>query len=70
MYVCDLNGDLSTKDLHKMIDTYVLDRISTNGFCLLKEEKSKDIEWDDDYPLNYRDKSNNPDEWEKCLEEK
>lgn len=68
MYVCDLEGNLSTDILHQMIDTYVLGRSSTNGFCLLKEEKSKDIEWSDDYPLNYCDKSDDPNEWEKCLD--
>lgn len=68
MYVCDLEGNLSTATLNDMIDNYVLNRISTNGFCLLKEEKSKEVEWGDDYPLNNCDISNNPDEWEKCLD--
>ena len=69
MYVCNLEGNLSTDTLHKMIDNDVLDRISTNGFCLLKEEKSKEVEWSDDYPLNNCDKSDDPSEWEKCLDD-
>lgn len=67
LYVCDLNGDLTTEDLQVMIDEYVLSRRSTNGFSLLIEEKSKEIEWDDDYPLNYTDNSQNPTIWEECL---
>lgn len=67
LYVCDLNGDLTKEDLQTMINEYVLERRSTNGFCLLVEEKSKEIEWHDDYPLNFSTKQGNPDVWEKCL---
>lgn len=67
LYVCDLNGDLTTEDLQEMIHEYVLNRRSTNGFCLLVENKSKEIEWEDEHPLNYTTNSSNPDVWEECI---
>lgn len=67
LYLCDLNNNLTTEDLQVMIDLYVLNRRSTNGFSLLIEEKTKEIEWEDEHPLNYTENSSNPNVWEKCL---
>ena len=67
MYVCDFNDDLSVDDLQVMIDQYVLDRCSTNGFCRLFEQKSVIQEWEDEHPLNYRENNNNPAVWERVL---
>lgn len=67
LYVCDLNNNLTPEDLQVMIDEYVLNIRSTNGFSLLVEEKSKEIEWEDEHPLNYKENSSNPNIWEKCL---
>lgn len=67
MYVCDLDDNLSVNELQDMINTYVLDRRSTDGFCLLQEVKSADIEWCDEHPLNYHTNSNNPAVWDKIL---
>lgn len=70
MYVADLNDDLSVKDLQDMIDCDVLDGISTNGFCLLVEQKSVTQERSEEHPLNYYSNNANPEEWEKVLSNK
>lgn len=67
MYVADLNDDLSVKDLQDMIDCDVLDRIGTNGFCLLVETKSVTQEWSDEHSLNYFTNRRSPETWERIL---
>lgn len=70
MYVADLDENLSVEGLQDMIDSYVLDRIGTNGFCKLFEQKSVTQEWYDEHPLNYSDNNANPAEWERVLNTK
>lgn len=72
MYFVDLNDGFDIKEYERMINDYVLDRISTNGYCLLVEEKSRELteseldDWDNN-PLNNIDNIQNPDNWESLL---
>lgn len=72
MYFVDLNEGFDIKEYERMINDSVLDRISTNGYCLLVEEKSRELtdselgDWDNN-PLNNIDNIQNPDNWESLL---
>lgn len=72
MYFVDLNDGFDIKEYERMINDYVLDRISTNGYCLLVENKSRELtdseldDWDNN-PLNNVDNIQNPDNWESLL---
>lgn len=72
MYFVDLNEGLDIKEYERMINDSVLDRISTNGYCLLVENKSRELteneldDWDNNQ-LNYIDNIQNPDNWESLL---
>lgn len=72
MYFVDLNEGFDIKEYERMINDSVLDRISTNGYCLLVENKSRELteseldDWDNN-PLNYIDNIQNPDNWESLL---
>lgn len=72
MYFVDLNNGLDIKEYERMINDSVLDRISTNGYCLLVENRSRELteseldDWDNN-PLNYIDNIQNPDNWESLL---
>lgn len=72
MYFVDLNEGLDIKEYERMINDSVLDRISTNGYCLLVENKSRELteneldDWDNN-PLNYIDNIQNPENWESLL---
>lgn len=72
MYFVDLNGGADIKEYEQLINEYVLNRISTTGYCLLIEGKSRELskeEYDnwDDNPLNYADECQNPENWEKFI---
>ena len=72
MYFVDLNEGFDIKEYEQMINETVLDRISTNGYCLLVENKSRELteneldDWDNN-PLNNIDNIQNPDNWESLL---
>ena len=72
MYFVDLNDGFDIKEYEEMINDYVLNRISTNGYCLLVENNSRELteseldDWDNN-PLNYIDNIQNPDNWESLL---
>ena len=72
IYFVDLNEGFDIKEYERMINDSVLDRISTNGYCLLVENKSRELteseldDWDNN-PLNYIDNIQNPDNWESLL---
>lgn len=72
MYFVDLNEGLDIKEYERMINDSVLDRISTNGYCLLVENKSRELteneldDWDNN-PLNNIDNTQNPENWESLL---
>lgn len=72
MYFVDLNDGLDIKEYEQMINESVLDRISTSGYCLLVENKSRELteseldDWDNN-PLNNIDNIQNPDNWEILL---
>lgn len=57
IYLCDLANDWNIDEYQEMINRHVLDRISTNGYCLIVENKSREItdeEWEDwdNSPIN------------------
>lgn len=72
MYFVDLNEGLGIKEYERMINDSVLDRISTNGYCLLVENKSRELteneldDWNNN-PLNNIDNIPNPENWESLL---
>ena len=72
MYFVDLNEGFDIKEYERMINDSVLDRISTTGYCLLVENKSRELteneldDWDNN-PLNNIDNIQNPDNWESLL---
>ena len=72
MYFVDLNEGFDIKEYERMINDSVLDRISTNGYCLLVENKSRELteneidDWDNN-PLNNIDNIQNPENWESLL---
>lgn len=74
LYFYDLCGDYDIKEYEEMIKEYVLNRISTNGTCLLVKEKEKEItdeeyeDWDN-HPMNLIDNINKKDKWEEWLNE-
>ena len=72
LYMVDCCGNgWSEKDYQEMINRYVLDRISTNGHCLLKEVKrvGMDDEVFEGHPLNTFDGSEDINVWEEVLNE-
>lgn len=72
MYFVDFNEGIDIKEYERMINDSVLDRISTNGYCLLVENKSRELteneldDWDNN-PLNNIDNIQNPENWESLL---
>lgn len=56
IYICDLEDNLSIKEIESLIKDKALNSISTNAICHFSEEKKGDrIEWDCDIDINYKD---------------
>ena len=54
LYVCDLEENLSLKEIKTLIREQALDGCSVNCFChFANEQTGKQIEWDDDIDINY-----------------
>lgn len=72
MYFVDFKEGLDIKEYERMINDSVLDRLSTNGYCLLVGNKSRELtdneldDWDNN-PLNNIDNIQNPENWESLL---
>ena len=49
MFVVDYNDELTVTSFTDLINTFVLDRFSTNGDCVSKELGSVTIEMDDEF---------------------
>lgn len=74
MYFFDLSGIYDIKDYESLINQYVLNGISTNGGCLLVEEKEREITDDEledfgNIPINRIDNIEEKDKWEEWLNE-
>lgn len=74
LYFYDLSDDFDIEEYEELINRYVLDRISTNGVCLLVKDKEKQItdeeyeDWDN-HPMNNKNNIKNKDKWEEWLNE-
>lgn len=56
IHICDLEDNLSIKEIEKLIEDKALNGISTSTIChFSEEEKGAKIEWDDDIDINYKD---------------
>lgn len=53
LYLCDLEDNLTIKEIEELIKYRALNGISTNVICKFTDEKiGKNIEWDEDIELN------------------
>lgn len=56
IHICDLEDNLSIKEIEKLIEDKALNGVSTNAIChFSKEKKGVKIEWNDDIDINYKD---------------
>lgn len=56
IHICDLEDNLSIKEIEKLIEDKALNGVSTNAIYHFSEEKKGvKIEWDDDIDINYKD---------------
>lgn len=55
IHICDLEDNLSIKEIERLIEDKALSGISTNTIChFSEEEKGTKIEWDDDIDINHK----------------
>ena len=53
LYVCDLEDDLSLKEIKTLIDERALSGVSVNAICRFSNEQTgKQIAWHDDVDIN------------------
>lgn len=56
IHICDLEDNLSIKEIERLIEDKALNGISTSAIChFSEEEKGAKIEWNEDIDVNYRD---------------
>lgn len=67
LYICDFENYLSVKDIQDSINNYVLGGISDSGFCHVSPLCEKEIDWEDDHPLNFIDLNCQDEIWESVL---
>lgn len=68
LYVCDLGENLSLDEIKTLIKERALDGVSVSCITHFADEKiGKQVEWDDDIDLNYRNCSTST--WEKYFKD-
>ena len=67
VYVCDLEENMTLEDIKSQIKYHALDSCSINCICHFDNEVvGKQIEWDDDVDINYRNCPTSA--WDKYFE--